>query len=102
MAFETQTIVDLAIPIIKRGFNGENVLSFDAHDYMTKQDCVEWGPEKPERGEWKGYYRWWVCWTFHGTGYVRRNLVWGAGEGKPGEFLSSSCFVDPRLSWRLG
>jgi len=48
MAFETQTIVDLVIPIIKHGFNGENVLSFDAHDYMTKQDCVEWGPEKPE------------------------------------------------------
>jgi hypothetical protein len=86
LIFESQDIVPLSIPIIAMTFNGDSSISFDKDDVMNVQSHIDWEAEKPARGEWKGYYRWWVCWTFQGTGYVRRTLVRGTGFGKPGKF----------------
>jgi hypothetical protein len=79
MYLQGQDQIDLAIPIIYRGSAGDTV-SFDDSDFLIIQSQIDWASQKPDRGVWKRYYRWWVCWTFQGTGYVRQTLVWGAGR----------------------
>ena len=67
-------------------YNGDGSLSFDNNDILNFQNPITWGAEKPGMGEWTGYYRWWICFTYYRTGYVRQTLVWGTGVRKPGKF----------------
>jgi hypothetical protein len=82
MYLEAQDMIDLAIPIIYMGSAGDT-FSFEGEDKLIPQSQIDWEAEKPNRAAWKGYYQWWVCWTFQGTGYVKQTLVWGTGKGKP-------------------
>jgi len=83
---QPQDIVPLSIAQLAMTYSGDGSLSFDSNDILNFQNPITWGAEKPEMGEWIGYYRWWVCFTYYGTGYVRQTLVWGTGVGKPGKF----------------
>jgi hypothetical protein len=85
MYLQSETLIDLAIPIIYRDTFGSTV-SFDDQNFLVVQNQITWGSHHPTYGMWKGYYRWWVCWTFQGTGYTLQTLAWGTGEGKPGRF----------------
>ena len=84
MYLQPQDMINLAIPIIYMGDGGE-IMSFDGEDKLIVQSFIDWGLEKPKWGAYKGYYRWWVCWTVQGTGYTRQTLVWGTGLGRPGK-----------------
>lgn len=99
VVFDTQNTVSLSIPILAMTFSGDSSISFDKDDFMNMQSSIDWDAEKPDRSESKGYYRWWICYTFQGTGYMRQNLVWGTGVGKPGKFavLIFASFVIRRL-----
>jgi hypothetical protein len=88
LIFDVQNFVSLSIPVLVMTFGGDNSISFDKDDFMNVQTSVEWDAEKPSRVDYKGYYRWWVCYTFQGTGYVRQTLAWGTGVGKPGKFVA--------------
>ncbi|KAI4624567.1 hypothetical protein J4E83_004242 [Alternaria metachromatica] len=83
---QPQDIVPLSIAQLAMTYSGDGSLSFDNNDILNFQNPITWGAEKPGMGEWTGYYRWWVCFTYYGTGYVRQTLVWGTGVGKPGKF----------------
>jgi hypothetical protein len=87
---QPQDFAALAIAQLAMTFSGDGKLSFDKNDVLNYQNQITWDAERPARGEWKGYNRWWVCFTFYGTGYVRKTLVWGTGAGKPGKFVSLS------------
>ncbi|KAF1834344.1 hypothetical protein BDW02DRAFT_579650 [Decorospora gaudefroyi] len=82
MTLLPETLVDIAIPIIRMHDLG-TMISFDSNDMFVLQNLIDWEAEVPGFAAWKGYVRWWVCVTFVGTGYVRRNLVWGTGLGRP-------------------
>ena len=83
---QPQDIVPLSIAQLTMTYSGDGSLSFDNNNILNFQNPITWGAEKPGMGEWTGYYRWWVCFTYYGTGYVRQTLVWGTGVGKPGKF----------------
>ena len=57
VVFDIPDIVSLAIPIIAMTFSGDNRISFDNDDFMNVQSSIDWEAERPDRGEWKGYYR---------------------------------------------